>query len=228
LVCSRIEEEIETVVLQLSFDDWAYFCLSNAESYDVIVVNTFQQTYPRRLFTLAHELYHCVLAESGLSDPYVERNSIEAQCNKFAAEFLAPRHLVETIASRLFDKGSDFEIDGLRRFASTLKISLYSSLLRLIETGFYKNIARAAWNTFAAQYGNPDFTAERSGGRRVEEWKYKLARYGFLLPKLLGSALSAETTDPVRVLRTTGIKPKYQREYFTRAFSAAPEDAEDE
>ena len=206
--------------MQLSFDDGAGFCLASIDSYDLIAVNTLRQNYPRRLFTIAHELYHCMTGESGLSDPDVERNNLEIQCNRFAAEFLAPAQLVETVALQLFGRAADFDINDLRRFASALKLSLHASLLRLIETGFYKDSARTAWNDFIAEYGNPDFATQRSGGKRVEEWKYKLARYGFLLPKLLGSALSAKTIDQVQIFRSTGIKPKYQRDYFAQASSA--------
>jgi Zn-dependent peptidase ImmA (M78 family) len=227
LVRSRVEER-ETVVLQSSFDDGAGFCLSSSESFDVITINTFKQNYPRRLFTLAHEIYHCILESSGLSDPDVEENNVEVRCNRFAAEFLAPQAVVERVARPIFGRSADFDIDDLRRFASAMKLSMHASVVRLIAANIYTESALGAWNRFVEENGNPDFTSGRSGGRRVEEWKYKLAKYGFLLPRIFGRALEHREIDPVQIFRSSGIKPKYQREYFANAFSARPEDAEDE
>jgi hypothetical protein len=84
-------EKLNVFVLQLSFPskDGAGFCLAGAH-YDVIVINTRRQPPPRRIFTLAHEIYHCALGKSGVSDPFVIHNPTERRCNTFAAEFLAP------------------------------------------------------------------------------------------------------------------------------------------
>lgn len=48
-----------------------------------------------QIFTLAHELAHIWLGESGISDPIAGRNALrgtEAKCNQIAAEFLVPEN----------------------------------------------------------------------------------------------------------------------------------------
>jgi hypothetical protein len=66
-------EQFETFVFQFSFstDDGIGFAVTSDKSFDAIVINTLNQTYPRRLFTLGHEIYHCILNETGISDPEV-------------------------------------------------------------------------------------------------------------------------------------------------------------
>lgn len=226
-VRSRIESR-ETIILQNSFRDGSGFCLSGDGSFDVICINTYQQNYPRRLFTLAHEAYHCISGRTGLSDPDCINNALEIRCNKFAIELLAPLRLVVEVARTIFRGSSQFDIDRIRQFSSALKLSMHASVLRLIEADILEERARAEWARYVASLGNPDFNAGGGGGRRVEEWKYKLAKYGFLLPQIFGEALEEGKIDQVGIYRSSGIKPKYQREFFANAFSAAPEDAEDE
>jgi hypothetical protein len=76
LLYSEVRRRIEGLnafVLQLSFpdDDGAGFCVPG-QRFDVIVINTHRQNHARRLFTLLHECYHCVLGLPGVSDPDIE------------------------------------------------------------------------------------------------------------------------------------------------------------
>lgn len=99
-------------------------------------VNTKQQIYSRRLFTLAHEVYHCLLNHTGMSDPDILRNHVERSCNRFAVESLAPASLVKAAAKETI-RSADFKIDDLRSFSELTKLSLAASLYRLVETGKY-------------------------------------------------------------------------------------------
>jgi Zn-dependent peptidase ImmA (M78 family) len=224
LVRQRIET-LNVFVFQFSFPekDGAGFCLAG-ENYDVIAVNTRKQSPARRLFTLAHEIYHCSLEQSGVSDPYVINNAVETRCNHFAVEFLAPATLVKRVAGSTI-KSRRLVIDELKRFSTSIKLSLHASVIRLVETGHYPESAIAAWQHFIEANGDPE-AARKRGGVRQEEWKYKLARYGFKFAELFGPAKRQGTLDAYELYQLSGIKPKYQDDYIRNAAGARPEDAQ--
>lgn len=222
-----LRRQIETLnvfVLQLSFPDkdGAGFCLTG-KHYDVIALNTRRQSSERRLFTLAHELYHCVLGKSGVSDPFVINNAIERKCNQFAAEFLAPSVFVLPIARQAI-RSSTLDIDQLKRFSRQTKLSMYASVIRLVELGVYDHSAIGAWQRFIRANGDPEITTG-GGGKRQEEWKYKLAKYGFKFAEVFGEAKAKGEYDDYEFYRLSGIKPKYQDDYIEKSTNARPEDA---
>jgi len=226
----RCVEQFEAFVFQFSFstNDGVGFAVSGENTFDAIVVNTLDQNYPRRLFTLAHEIYHCVLNETGVSDPAVLKNNVERQCNTFAVELLSPASLVSNAAKRTITS-SNFEITELRSFSKIVKLSLYASVLRLVETGHYSQSAIAAWHAFVKSTGNPDFKKSGGGGKnRQPEWKYKLSKYGSRLAEVYRPAIAAGLIDDLDFFRLSGIKPKYQAEYLNNASSASLEDSVDE
>lgn len=185
-----LRRQIETLnvfVLQLSFPekDGAGFCLSG-KYYDVIVLNTRKQAPPRRLFTLSHEIFHCALEKSGVSDPFMVNNAIERRCNQFAVEFLAPAHLVRQAAAKAITS-STLDIDQLKRFSRTTKLSMHASVIRLVELEIYEQSAIGAWRRFIRANGDPEMSGGGGGGRQ-EEWKYKLAKYGFKFAEVFGDA----------------------------------------
>ncbi|WP_456822433.1 ImmA/IrrE family metallo-endopeptidase [Bradyrhizobium sp. USDA 4502] len=221
-------EALETLVFQWSFpsDDGAGFAITSPKSFNSIVVNTKGQIYSRRLFTLAHEVYHCVLNQTGMSDPDVIKNDIERRCNKFAVQFLAPVDLVELAAKQTIHS-SNFDVDELRSFSELTKLSMAASLYRLVETGRYSDNAIAQWKAYIKQVGSPDL-AKRGGGRRQAEWKYKLGKYGTTFARVYSRAVEEGDIDDYELFRLSGIKPKYQNEYLTNALTAALDDAQDE
>ena len=214
-----LRRQIETLnvfVLQLSFPekDGAGFCLTG-EYYDVIVLNTKKQPPARRLFTLAHEIFHCVLGKSGVSDPFVINNSIERRCNQFAAEFLAPAPLIRQVAAATISS-STLEIDQLKRFSRATKLSMHASVIRLVGLGIYQPSAIGAWQRFIRANGDPEMSAGGGGGRQ-EEWKYKLAKYGFKFAEVFGEAKANGHYDDYEFYQLSGIKPKYQDDYIEKS-----------
>lgn len=225
---AALRQKIETLnvfVLQLSFPetDGTGFCLSG-KTYDVIVLNTRQQSPARRSFTLAHEVYHCAIGETGLSDSRVANNAIERRCNSFAAQFLAPESLVRRVARDTLTS-TDLRVEELRAFANTLNISMYASLLRLVELRIYDEEAVGVWKRYLKSQGDPDSMAA-GGGRRVDEWKYKLAKYGFKFASVFGAARERGDFDDLEFFRFSGIKPKYQDSYIKNASRGRAEDAD--
>lgn len=221
-------EECETFIFQFSFSkaDGIGLALTSKNTFNSIVINTNAQIPARRLFTLAHEVYHCKLDQTGISDPDIIKNKIEKQCNEFAAEFLAPKSLVETVAERTISSQT-LDINELRAFADSIKLSLAASLFRLVETGHYREAAVAQWFAFLKKNANPDF-AQKRRGKRVEEWKYKLGKYGTRFAEVYGAALQRDEIDDYEFFRLSGIKPKYQTDYLTKAPKASIDDAEED
>lgn len=97
-----------------------------------------------QMFTLAHELAHLWLGQTGLSDvsaDVVSDNATEIWCNKVAAELLVP------MASFLGELMVDESIaDTLKRLARHFKVSSLVILRRLLDAG------RIDRNTFFAAY----------------------------------------------------------------------------
>jgi Zn-dependent peptidase ImmA (M78 family) len=225
---AALRQKVETLnvfVLQLSFPetDGTGFCIAR-QPYDVIVLNTRKQVAVRRSFTLAHEIYHCVIEQSGVSDSGIANNVIEKRCNSFAAQFLAPASLVRRVAKD-FISGNNFALDELRGVAGALNISMYASLLRLVELGIYNDRAVGAWKQYIDRQGDPD-TPKGGGGKRVEEWKYKLSKYGFKFATVFGAAKDRSEFDELEFFRFSGIKPKYQTAYIKNGSRGRPEDAD--
>lgn len=87
-----------------------------------------------QMFTLAHELAHLWLGESGISDPEAGRLAepgIERWCNAVAAEFLMPMALLR----QDYHRGVPIS-DEIQRLARRFKVSTLVALRRLFDAGF--------------------------------------------------------------------------------------------
>ncbi len=86
-----------------------------------------------QMFTLAHELAHIWLAESGLSDPEAGKLpelQAERWCNRVAAEMLVPIEELSTI----HNPNASIE-EELQRLARYFKVSTLVALRRLFDAG---------------------------------------------------------------------------------------------
>jgi Zn-dependent peptidase ImmA (M78 family)/transcriptional regulator with XRE-family HTH domain len=211
-VRKKIEDKNITV-LQDSFphEDGSGFCLAHA-THPVILINTQKQTRARRLFTLCHELAHVLMGQTGISDPFVRRNTVERRCNRFAASFLIPQSYVATLLGVAVTKTPDLE--DVRWAARRLKISQEAAALRLEQLGLYNRGTHERWLELVHN-DNPDFSEKGGGGKAPPaQEKVKLAKYGFRFAKALSSALDEGDISEINLYRASGLKPKYQRPYF--------------
>lgn len=87
-----------------------------------------------QMFTLAHELAHVVLGESGVSDTHVGQvaeHRTEKWCNQVAAELLMP---IDEL--RAAHRHGEAVADEIQRLAREFKVSTLVALRRLFDAGF--------------------------------------------------------------------------------------------
>lgn len=214
VVCRKKIEDKGIFVLHDSFppEDGSGFCLAHPQ-HPIIVVNTKRQTRGRRLFTLLHELAHVIMGRSGISDPFVTKNTFERACNRFAGAFLVPQPFVLQLLGRA-SIASHPDVEDVKWASRRLKISQEATVLRLEQIGLYHQGSYAQWKRIVSN-ANPDYS-ERGGGPNVppEQEKVKLSRFGFHFARVFSALLEEERLSATNIYRSTGLKPKYQRPYF--------------
>lgn len=116
----------------LSISEFRGFALADAWA-PLIFINA-ADSKAAQMFTLAHELAHLWLGESGISDVSVDHtphHSSERWCNQVAAELLVPLAELQTLYCA--EKPLQEEIQNLARH---FKVSTLVILRRLHEAGF--------------------------------------------------------------------------------------------
>lgn len=117
---------------KLSVEEFRGFAL--ADDLAPLVFINGADSKAAQMFTLAHELAHLWLGESGISDPETGRlagQSIERWCNAVAAEFLMPIALLQQ------DYRDGLPItEEIQRLARSFKVSTLVALRRLFDAGF--------------------------------------------------------------------------------------------
>jgi Zn-dependent peptidase ImmA (M78 family) len=220
-------EERGVFVFHASFPtkDGTGFCIvGDDQQLDSITINTKNQSSERRCFTLIHEIAHIILGTSAVVDPFRTSVGTEQLCERFAAAFLAPKNLVDYWAAKLRIE-REFDLSKIRELSRKLKVSMHVCVLRLLKLKWLDDSARAAWYAYIKSF--PDYDVTQSAPPRVEEWRYKLARYGFLFATVYRKALESDLLDEFDVSRLSGIRYEYVRPYLINAALARAEDAED-
>ncbi len=101
-------------------------------------------TISAKTFTLAHELAHLWLGESGVSDSRIFRlpdQGVERWCNQVAAELLVPE---ETLV-QLYEPQNELPLE-LNRLARIFKVSTLVILRRIFDRGYLD------WETYQQVY----------------------------------------------------------------------------
>lgn len=127
---------------KLSVDEFRGFAL--ADDLAPLVFINGADSKAAQMFTLAHELAHLWLGESGISDPEAGRVAepgVERWCNAVAAEFLMPLDLLRQ------DYQTKAPIaDEVQRLARSFKVSTLVALRRLFDAGFID--ASTLWQNY--------------------------------------------------------------------------------
>ncbi len=117
-------------------------------------------TKAAQMFTLAHELAHLWLGESGISNAEARTapdEAIERWCNRVAAELLAPLEKVRTE----FDVHADLQ-DELQRLARRFKASTLVILRRMYDAGLLTR--DTMWTAYDAELARLQTLSKGSGG----------------------------------------------------------------
>src|SRR5690554_6165533 len=95
--------------------------------------------FDKQVFAIAHELYHFYTKTgSHLSRVEEEENLVEAMANRFAAEFLLPESVLESIVLNEFKQSSleNIQMKALLRFIARLQCTWwlpYRSIVRRLK-----------------------------------------------------------------------------------------------
>jgi len=95
-------------------------------------------------FTLAHELGHVVLKESGISGPLrtapqkTRAKVIEDWCDAFAGAFLMPADQVDALLPKPERPENSIDDGRISKVANAFCVSRHAALVRLVELGYVK------------------------------------------------------------------------------------------
>lgn len=113
-----------------------------------------------QMFTLAHELAHIWLGQSGVSDVEARRipeNQIESWCNRVAAEVLMPLSAVREELRPVADMSAE-----VQRLARRFKVSMLVVLRRVHDAGGLSR--EAMWELYDAELERLQASPRGSGG----------------------------------------------------------------
>lgn len=122
---------------KLEVEEFRGFALADDLS-PLVFVNA-SDSKAAQMFTLAHELAHLWLGESGISDPeagQVPQQGIERWCNAVAAELLVPYTEL-----RREHRPDVPVLEEIQRLARSFKVSTLVALRRLFDAGFIDQAA---------------------------------------------------------------------------------------
>ena len=156
-------------------------------------------TKAAQMFTLAHEIAHLWLGESGISNPeavVMPDHSIERWCDQVAAELLVPSSLIR----EEFDSGIDLSGE-VNRLARRFKVSTLVVLRRIHDVGGLHR--DGFWSAYRAEKNRLRELPRRSGGNAV-------LNVGVRVSKRLARALVVSTlegrTSYTESFRLLGVK----------------------
>ena len=156
-------------------------------------------TKAAQMFTLAHEIAHLWLGESGVSNPeavVMPDHSIERWCDQVAAELLVPSSLIR----EEFDSGTELSRE-VNRLARRFKVSTLVILRRIHDVGGLHR--DGFWSAYRAEKNRLRELPRRSGGNAV-------LNVGARVSKRLARALVVSTlegrTSYTESFRLLGVK----------------------
>jgi Zn-dependent peptidase ImmA (M78 family) len=147
-----------------------------------------------QVFTLAHELAHVVLKESGISGPIQSSSTrarakiVENWCDAFAGAFLMPASEVEGFLGGKPDKPESSIDDGrISLVANAFCVSRHAALVRLVELGYVKS--DFYWKVMRHRYLEQEAAYKSSGRPKYYGSRFRSSR-GDLYTRLVLEAWS--------------------------------------
>ena len=180
---------------KLNVDEFRGFAL--ADDLAPLVFLNGADSKAAQMFTLAHELAHIWLGESGVSDPEagnIPEQGIEKWCNQVAAELLMPLDELRQV----YEPGSSVAAE-IQRLARLFKVSTLVALRRLFDAGFIDQTT--LWQCYRKEVERIRGLERSSGGG--DFYRTLGARTGKLFARaILASTLEGQTLfqDAFRML----------------------------
>lgn len=175
---------------KLSTEEFRGFALSD-EHAPLIFVNG-QDSRAAQMFTLAHELAHLWLGESGISDCNQDsRSEVEQWCNKVAARTLVPTDELKFVDTGELKK---LGIEGrVKKLSMHFKVSTLVMVIRLHDAG---RIGKDAYRRFYSSESKSQQNNDRGKSGAIKDAAYHTMRrrYGKKFSSaLISDALSGNT-----------------------------------
>lgn len=180
---------------KLNVDEFRGFAL--ADDLAPLVFLNGADSKAAQMFTLAHELAHIWLDESGVFDPEagnIPEQGIEKWCNQVAAELLMPLDELRQV----YEPGSSVAAE-IQRLARLFKVSTLVALRRLFDAGFIDQTT--LWQCYRKEVERIRGLERSSGGG--DFYRTLGARTGKLFARaILSSTLEGQTLfqDAFRML----------------------------
>lgn len=185
-------------------DGFRGFCFAQRDNFPLIFINTTGQRPATKLFTLMHEAVHIFVGSTGVSDPSILRNKTERFCNAVAASVMMPRDEFAKLYESIEKLPTRTAATALARHFGASK---QAAALRVSELGlndsFYANWQSSLPKKIPSIEEEDEDEAASGGGGLSSQ----LSRFGYLLPNMLGAAISKRLISPVDTYRLTNLRP---------------------
>ncbi len=131
-------------------ETWNKKDLANIDGFYIgpnMIVLKRQKSFKREIFTLAHELGHCLLREEEIESIDLPSmaingnlNAVEKWCNDFAFFFLIGEKLAEFNLIQKADDTNDYAMDTIEQLSSTTHVSRLALFTRLVMSHKMSNL----------------------------------------------------------------------------------------
>lgn len=220
----RIFLEAQGVVVRVNdapAEDYLGFFLQDDESQlSSVFVNRRTSAPKAQLFTLVHEWAHSITGMSGVSDPFQLNNPIERECNRFAAEFLAPEEIFRVAVERLGRSAKADVFEFVDVVAQQSLLSKHATAIRLRETGYLSDeqlrrwtIARVAMTRKQLKDEESDASGETFGAPHAK----RVGEVGYLPTYAAKLAVDQKLIDFADVISGISISRGLQERAFALA-----------
>lgn len=204
---------------QAPASDYLGFFSYSPHTVPTIFVNRSISSKKAQLFTLAHEFAHKVTLSSGVSNPFVVKNSVERAANRFAADFLAPMEvfgrLVEGQPKSTISSPSSLIVAASRGSL----LSLHAAAIRLAEGGYISQAQLGAWVRGRGQLSTSEKEeeSEAAGEARGAPHAKRVGELGYISTYLAKLAVEERIIDAVDVSAGMHLSETLQQRAFTLA-----------
>lgn len=195
------------------------FYLDPDAGLPLVFVNRTISSKKAQLFTLLHEYAHHLMGATGVSNPFVARNSVERTCNKFAAEFLAPMVAFAPLVERQPRHIRSDPAALIRQVSDASLLSLHATAIRLVEGGYLTQEQLQAWEKLVRK--NPGAEkqeeAEAAGEAQGAVHAKRIGELGYLPTTLARRGIEAGMIDSLDVQAGLGLSEGLQAKAFALA-----------